>query len=31
INGEFIGGCDIMIEMYQNGELQQMLELALAP
>lgn len=22
INGEFIGGCDIMTEMYQNGELQ---------
>lgn len=30
INGEFVGGCDIMIEMYQNGELQQMVELALA-
>ena len=30
INGEFIGGCDIIIEMYQNGELQQMVELALA-
>ena len=26
INGEFIGGCDIMKEMYQSGELQQMLE-----
>ena len=25
INGEFIGGCDIMTEMYQNGELQQKL------
>lgn len=22
IKGEFIGGCDIMTEMYQNGELQ---------
>ena len=22
IEGEFIGGCDLMIEMYQNGELQ---------
>ena len=30
INGEFIGGCDIMIEMYQSGELQQMVEVALA-
>ena len=30
INGEFVGGCDIMIEMYQNGELQQMVEVALA-
>lgn len=25
INGDFVGGCDIMIEMYQNGELQKML------
>ena len=23
VNGEFIGGCDIMREMYQSGELQQ--------
>ena len=30
INGEFIGGSDIMIELYQNGELQEMLEVALA-
>lgn len=30
INGEFIGGSDIMIEMYQKGELQQMVEIALA-
>ena len=22
VNGEFIGGCDIMIELYQKGELQ---------
>lgn len=22
INGEFIGGCDIVTEMYENGELQ---------
>ncbi len=26
IKGEFIGGCDIMIEMYQNGELQKKLD-----
>ena len=25
INGEFVGGSDIMTEMYQSGELQQML------
>ncbi len=30
INGKFIGGSDVMIEMYQNGELQQMAEVALA-
>lgn len=30
VNGEFIGGSDIMIELYQNNELQQMLEVALA-
>jgi monothiol glutaredoxin len=30
INGEFVGGSDIMIELYQNGELPQMIELALA-
>jgi monothiol glutaredoxin len=30
INGEFIGGSDIMIELYQSGELQQMVEVALA-
>lgn len=30
INGEFIGGSDIMIELYQKGELQEMLEVALA-
>jgi len=30
INGEFIGGSDIMIELYQSGELQQMAEVALA-
>ncbi|TIC79215.1 Grx4 family monothiol glutaredoxin [Crenobacter intestini] len=26
IGGEFVGGSDIMTELYQNGELQQMLE-----
>ena len=26
IKGEFIGGCDITVEMAQNGELQKMLE-----
>lgn len=30
VNGEFIGGSDIMIELYQNNELQQTLEVALA-
>lgn len=25
IDGEFVGGCDITIELYQNGELQNML------
>jgi monothiol glutaredoxin len=30
VNGEFVGGSDIMIELYQNGELQQLLEVALA-
>ena len=30
INGEFVGGSDIMIELYQKGELQEMLEVALA-
>lgn len=24
VNGEFIGGSDIMMEMYQSGELQQL-------
>ena len=26
VAGEFIGGSDIMIEMYQNGELAEMIE-----
>uniref|UniRef100_A0A7S3ETY6 Glutaredoxin domain-containing protein n=1 Tax=Haptolina ericina TaxID=156174 RepID=A0A7S3ETY6_9EUKA len=30
IEGEFIGGCDIMIEMYQSGELAEMVERAAA-
>jgi monothiol glutaredoxin len=30
INGEFVGGSDILIEMYQSGELQQTVEVALA-
>ncbi len=25
VNGEFVGGCDIMREMFQTGELQQLL------
>ena len=24
VNGEFVGGCDIMIELYQKGELQKL-------
>ncbi len=30
MNGKLVGGCDIMIELYQSGELQQMVEVALA-
>jgi len=30
INGEFVGGADIMREMYQSGELQKVLETAKA-
>jgi monothiol glutaredoxin len=30
INSQFVGGSDILIELYQNGELQQMVEVALA-
>jgi monothiol glutaredoxin len=26
VNGEFVGGSDIMMEMYQSGELEQMLQ-----
>ena len=31
IRGEFVGGADIMREMYQSGELQQLLEGLAAP
>jgi len=30
VDGQFIGGSDILIELYQQGELQQMVEVALA-
>ncbi len=30
VNGEFVGGSDIMVELYQSGELQQLVEVALA-
>jgi len=30
LNGEFLGGSDILIEMYNKGELQQVVEVALA-
>ena len=30
LNGEFLGGSDIMIEMYQSGQLQETVEVALA-
>ena len=25
INGEFVGGCDIVMEMYQSGELKELI------
>ncbi|OGX30494.1 MAG: monothiol glutaredoxin, Grx4 family [Omnitrophica WOR_2 bacterium RIFCSPHIGHO2_01_FULL_48_9] len=28
VNGEFIGGCDIMMELHQSGELKKLLETA---
>lgn len=28
VNGEFVGGSDIMLEMFQEGELQEMIEVA---
>jgi monothiol glutaredoxin len=30
VDGQFVGGSDIMIELYQTGELQQLVEVALA-
>ncbi|MFZ3042949.1 MAG: Grx4 family monothiol glutaredoxin [Thiobacillus sp.] len=30
VKGELVGGCDIMIEMYQKGEMQKLLEEAKA-
>lgn len=30
INGELIGGCDITMELFESGELQQMVDKALA-
>eukprot|EP00890_Picochlorum_soloecismus_P002169 jgi/Picsp_1/2953/NSC_01177-R1_monothiol glutaredoxin-s15 len=30
IGGEFVGGCDILMEMHQNGELQQALQVVKA-
>jgi len=30
INGELIGGCDITLELYQNGELKKMVQEAVA-
>ena len=31
VNGEFVGGCDIMREMYQSGELQKVIAAAKKP
>ena len=31
IGGELIGGCDITLELYQNGELQKLMEAAVNP
>ena len=30
INGELVGGCDIVMELYENGELQKMVDEAIA-
>jgi monothiol glutaredoxin len=29
INGEFVGGCDIMIDLFQSGELKKMVDAAI--
>jgi len=26
VSGELVGGCDIVVEMYQNGELKQLIQ-----
>jgi monothiol glutaredoxin len=31
VNGELVGGCDIVVQMYRSGELQKLLEGAAAP
>ena len=31
INGELIGGCDIILDLYQKGELKSMLQAAVSP
>lgn len=31
VDGEFVGGCDIVTEMYKSGELSQLFEEANAP
>lgn len=28
VNGEFVGGCDIMVELFERGELQRILSVA---
>ena len=30
VKGELVGGCDIMVEMYQKGEIQKLLQEAMA-
>ena len=30
INGELVGGCDIALELFQNGELKQLMETAIS-
>jgi monothiol glutaredoxin len=31
VNGELVGGCDIAVELYESGELRQLLDAANAP